>query len=38
MESIMKSLTLITREYNKGFKRPSYRGQYEREDRGISYE
>ena len=31
MKSIMKSLALITREYNKGFRRPSYRGQYERE-------
>ena len=34
MKSIMKSLTLITREYNRGFRRLSYRGQYEREDRG----
>ena len=24
MKSIMKSLALITREYNRGFRRPSY--------------
>jgi len=33
MKSIMKSLPLITREYNRGFRRPSYKGKYEREDR-----
>ena len=38
MKSIMKSLALITREYNRGFRRPSYRGQYEREDRGRGFE
>ena len=38
MKSIMKSLALITREYNRGFRRPSYRGKYKREDIGISFE
>ena len=38
MKSIRKSLALITREYNRGFRRPSYRGQYEREDRGRTFE
>ena len=33
MKTIMKSLALITKEYNKGFRRPSYRDQYERENR-----
>ena len=34
MKSIIKFLTMITREYNREFRRPYYRGQYEREDRG----
>ena len=33
MKSMMKTLALITKEYNRGFRRPSYRGKYERENR-----
>ena len=34
----MKTLALITRDYNRGFRRPAYRGQYERDDSGRSYD
>ena len=38
MKSMMKTLALITIDYNRGFRRPFYRCQFEREDRGRSYE
>ena len=38
MKSMMKTLAFITKEYNRGFRRPSYKGQYEREERGRSDE
>ena len=38
MKSMMITLALITKEYNRGFRRPSYRRQHEKEDRGKSYE
>jgi len=38
LKSMMKTLALITIDYNRGFRRPFYRCQFEREDRGRSYE
>ena len=34
MKSMMKTLALITKEYNRGYRRPGYRGKFEREDKG----
>ena len=38
LKNMTKTLSLITINYNRGFRRPSYRGPYEREDRRRSYE
>ena len=37
MKSMMKTLVLITEEYNRGFKRPSFKGKYDRQEKNINY-
>ena len=36
-KSMMKTLALSTKEYNRGFKRPSYRRENDKQDRGNNY-